>query len=240
MVYCSVADVRRVAGLDSSHISDQRIVDIRDEQAIPELNQELNYTVEDERVYVIDDEKDNDINGSNKTFYAREVHASKKQIGDRNDDGSVTDADVTGYYITSGDDVRKDVNITLDDAKIGKLTVEQTNGDAIPRGAELYLRYEVAPVDEKTPHPLIKTACAQLTAAYSFTNIEATKLKNFSAGNVSINTRTEGYTTMRSQYRETVNTIIQKDTIKFGENKERIDPFDGEPDPDRRHFSTPR
>lgn len=225
MSYCTVEDVRRVSGLDSNHVSDQRIVDIRDKQATPELNQELNVVVEDEFVYIISDEKENDINDNNKTFYTRKTHQSKQQIGDRNDDGVVDDADVTGYYLTSGDDKRKDVSITLEDAKIGKLTVETTGGDPLPRGAELYLRYEVAPVDEQTPHPLVKTACAQLTAAYAFTNIEATKLKNFSTGNIRISTRTEGYSTMRSQYRETVNSITQRDVIGFGKNENEIDPF---------------
>ena len=221
MVYCDVNFIRTVSGLESEMIKDKNIRDLRDRVATPEMNDDLNYYVTPEQVGRIDSEKTNKIDDDNTTFYLKEVHQNHKFVGDSNDDGEVTDDDVSGYFV-DGDSERHDVLITLVDAETGELTVTDVNGDPIPKSSKLYITYAVAPINQQEPHSMIKVACAQLTAAYSFTNIEATKLQSFSIGDVNISKQSRGYEMMKEQYNETVQRIIAQDVIDFGENVNEI------------------
>lgn len=228
MTYCSVNKVRLVSGLESHDISDDKIRDIRDEVATEELNQDVNQKVQDEKFQRISGEKENRIDGSNKTFYLRETHNSELQVGDRNGDGNVDETDLTVYQLDGDDNRVTSLNVTLDDRELGKLTVEDSSNDALDEG-ELYVSYVVSPVDEdgytgqdfstSGPDRLVETACAQLTAAYCFTNVEASKLKDFSVGNVTINSQSEGARIMRQEYRDTVRRITQTQVIQSGQNR---------------------
>jgi len=232
MTYCSVNQVRLVSGLESNQITDADIRDIRDEVATSELNDDINQKVQDEKLNVtISGEKENDIDGSNKTFYLQGTHKSELQVGDRNNDGTVDSTDLNVYQIVDNDNDGTDervtnLNVTLDDREIGKLTVEDSSNNALEEG-DVFVSYELAPLDEDGygtdfssggPAKQIETACAQLTAAYCFTNIEAAKLKDFDIGNVSINTQSEGAQIMRSEYRDTVRRINQTQVIQSGQN----------------------
>lgn len=232
MTYCSVNKVRLVSGLESHDIPDEKIRRIRDEVATEELNEDVNQKYQDEKVNVrISAEKENIIDGSNKVFYLQGVHGNELQVGDLNGDGEVTEADVE-LYLIDGDGNRIDsFNVSLEDREIGKLSVERLNGDALEEG-DLYATYVVAPVDEDGygsdfnsagPDRLVETACAQLTAAYCFTNIEASKLKDFSVGNVTINSQSEGARIMREEYRDTVKRITQTQVLKSGPNKNSVE-----------------
>jgi hypothetical protein len=72
------------------------------------------------------------------------------------------------------------------------------------------------------PDRLIETACAQLTASYAFTNIEASKLKDFSIGNVTINSQSEGARIMRENYMDTLKRITQTQVIQSGDNENTV------------------
>jgi hypothetical protein len=72
-------------------------------------------------------------NGSN-----TEVRTPHKYLADHDFDGSVSgfdvapcNGDITGYYIDS-DYERQDINITVDNAEIGKITITDATGDPIP------------------------------------------------------------------------------------------------------------
>jgi len=229
MTYCSVNKVRLVSGLESHDISDSRIRELRDEVVTEELNEDVNQKVQDERVNRrISGEKENNIDGSNKTFYLREVHQSELQVGDRSGDGNVDASDLSVYQIDQDDNRVTNLSVTLDDREIGKFSVETSGGDALEDG-DLYVSYVVSPVDQDGysnndfstdgPDRLMETACAQLTSAYAFTNIEASKLKDFSVGNVTINSQSEGARIMREEYRNTVQRITQTQVIQSGENQ---------------------
>lgn len=231
MTYCSVNKVRLVSGLESNDITDRKIRNLRDEVATEELNEDVNQKREDEKVNVkIDSEKENDIDGSNTTFYLRGPHKNELQVGDLNGDGLVNDNDVEVYQIDKDDNRVNNLNVSLDDREIGKLTIEDNNNDPLENG-DIYATYVLSPVDENGytssdfndgPDRLIETACAQLTASYAFTNIEASKLKDFSIGNVTINSQSEGARIMREQYRDTVKRITQSQVLKSGENNNEI------------------
>jgi len=228
MSYCSVNKVRLVSGLESHDINDGEIRELRDEVATEELNEDVNQKVQDEQVNRrISGEKENDIDGSNKTFYLRGTHNSELMVGDRSGDGVVDSSDLNVYQIDGDDNRVNDLTVSLEDKEIGKFTVELSSGDALSSG-DLYVNYVLSPVDQDGyknqdftgdgPDRLMETACAQLTAAYAFTNIDASKLKDFSVGNVTINSQSEGARIMREDYRRTVRRITQSQVAQTSEN----------------------
>lgn len=233
MTYCSVNKVRLVSGLESHDINDGEIRELRDEVATEELVEDINQKVQDEQVNRrISGEKENNIDGSNKTFYLRGTHNSELMIGDMNGDGRVDSSDVEVYQIDGDENRVQNLSVTVDDKSIGKLTVEDNSGNALEEG-NIYASYVLAPVDQDGyqgndfstdgPDRLMETACAQLTAAYAFTNIDASKLKDFSVGNVTINSQSEGARIMREEYRNTLRRINQTQVIQSGQNRNTVE-----------------
>lgn len=232
MSYCSVNKVRLVSGLESHDINDGEIRELRDDVATEELNEDINQKVQDEQVNRgISGEKENSINGSNKTFYLRGTHNSELRVGDMSGDGVVDSSDLDVYQLDGDNNRVTSLNVVLEDAGIGEFTVETSGGDALSEG-DLFVSYVLSPVDQDGysnndftgdgPDRLVETACAQLTAAYAFTNVEASKLKDFSVGNVTINSQSEGARIMREDYRDTVKRITQSQVIQSGPNRNSV------------------
>lgn len=234
MTYCSVNKVRLVSGLESSDVTDEDIRDLRDEVATSELNEDINQTVRNERVdRQISGAKENSIDGSNTTFYLKKPHQTVLKLGDKNDDGVVNGEDLDVYYIDDDDNRVTDVQITVEDVDEGRFEMVDSDGTALEEDVvgKIFADYEAAPVDEdgygndfssEGPDMNVETACAQLTAAYCFTNVEATKLKDFSIGDVSINTQSEGAQVMRSSYMETIKRITQRQVVQTGQNENSV------------------
>jgi len=221
MTYCSVQRVRLVTGLESDEIGDGKLRDLRDDVAIPEVNSDINQTIKNEEASFISDYKDNVVDGDNKTFYLQKTHNSFRQLGDFNDDGVVDSSDVEAVMVDG--DTKESLNVvSIDDADEGEITVERQNGDAVPSTAKVFFTYAVAPVDAESPDVRIATACAELTGAYAFTNIDVKKLKNYSIGDVSINRQSEGYSEMRERYMQTISALTQRETITSGTNNQKI------------------
>lgn len=233
MAYCSVNRVRLVSGLDSHEISDDKIRDLRDEIATPEMNQDIIQKKEDERVdRRISKEKQNRTDGENEIFYLRETHNNELQVGDKNNDGLVDESDLDFHFIDSEDNRTSNFSKELLDREIGKIQLTNEDGSPLDNG-ELYVSYVASPVNQNGyenrnfqtgdgPDRLVETACAQLTAAYSFTNVEASKLKDFSIGNVTINSQSEGASIMREDYRNTLRRITQTQVAQSGENENTV------------------
>ena len=223
MVYCDVSLVRLASGLEEE-VRDTKIRDVRDEIAIPRLNDDIQTRVEAEEVKKINGSKKNKVDGENKTFYLKETHDSFRQIGDLNDDGEVTVDDIHAWAIVDGE-TRVEVKInSLLDKNQGKFTaVRKDTNEPLNRNAELYVRYRHAPVDVASPNSMVSIACAQLTAAYCFSNIETPKLKDFSIGDVNISKQSEGFSIMMDQYTNTMRKIVNRELIQFDENENSIE-----------------
>lgn len=223
MTYCDVSLVRTVSGLENE-VRDERVRNIRDDIAIPRINDDIQTRVEKEHVTEITGAKLNDTNGDNKTFYLREVHNSFRQLGDLDDDGEVTTDDIKAWAVIDRDE-RKDVKINaILDKSEGKFTaVLKDDNSPLPEDAELYVRYRHAPVNVAKPNSMVSIACAQLTAAFCFSNIETPKLKNFSIGDVEIRNQTEGFGIMKDQYTESMRRIVNRELIEFDENENEIE-----------------
>lgn len=183
MAYCTVNDVRLLTSLSVDDIDDEDLKDII-AYATAELNRDINYLVRNEEVKYISAEKENDIDGSNTTFYLKDVHDNHLHLGDYDDDGDVDTDDMEFYTLdNSVPAVRTTYSVSsLDDTEIGKVTLSSS-----PTSDEtLYVTYSVAPLDESGPDQLIKQACVQLTAALAYTKIKASKIGKFKIGKISV------------------------------------------------------
>lgn len=226
MSYCSIQRIRLLTEIQSEDASDAELRDLRDEVAVPKLNEDINQDVKDEEIDYVDNGKDNDIDGSNKTFYLKEVHNSFREVGDLNDDAQIDSNDIEVYYIDNNDN-RVTPNVaSLDDASIGKFTLEEQNGDALEAddiSDGPYVTYTVAPTDVDTPARSIENACAYLTGALGYGKINAGNYDNFSIGSVSVNDSSDGSAEDQlKKYESNISRIGQKELIQSGENKNEI------------------
>lgn len=222
MSVCSTQFIRKIGNIRSEIAPDDNIRDYRDDVAYPTLVDDLNYSVEDELVVMISQEKENDIDGDNTIYYLRELHKNHKWLGDRNADGEVDESDVEAYTIDSDDVRHEDLEVTVLDPRIGKLEVLDGDGDPL-QDVDLYFSYDVAPLDEDSPHPLYKLACAQLTAAYLYTSIEAPKLERYDIGDVKVSKQSGAEEDFWKEYEKTKRKIVGRDVYAFGENTNKIE-----------------
>lgn len=220
MAYCNIQKIRLMTGLSSERISDTELRDFRDDVATPKLNEDVNTIIMDEKVDYISSDKQNEINGSNKTFYAKEVDAEYSFIGDFNDDGTVDDSDVEAFQVANNQ--RTDLSVTLENHETGELTIEKSNGDAVEEG-DIYLNYAVAPADQKTPSKMIEIACAQLTGMFGYSNINAENFDSFSIGSVTVEDSDSSASDLFSDYQQTIIQINQREVIQAGENRNKIE-----------------
>jgi len=223
MSYCDVSLVKTISGVDNTDIRDQKIRDIRDDVATPKMNNEILTRVDKEKVQSIAEGKDNVTDGSNETFYLKETHDSFREVGDLDDNGTVDNGDIEAWAVVG--DERIDVNVTeLVDAKEGEFkAVKESDGQPLPNNANLYVRYRYAPVNFSEPNAAVSVACAQLTSAFCFSNIETSKLKSFSIGDVDIRRQSEGFAILKDQYMDTRSKIVAREVIEFGENVNEIE-----------------
>jgi len=197
--YCSIDDIRMISGLTSSEISDSQLYDLL-EFAMAQLNSDINVKIVREKIEWLDDVRENKINGENKTYYVK--YWKDYYIGDLNNDGTVNTDDVIVYQVDAND-VETQLTVSSVSPEEGKFELASAPESTV----ELYVTYARAPLDEQTPHPLIKLACAQLTAALAFTRLDAKKLRSFRVGKIAVTKQSDAYNIFYNQYRRTINQI---------------------------------
>lgn len=135
-------------------------------------------------------------------------------------------SDIQVYYIDDDDNRVVPTIVSLDDADIGKFTMEKSNGNALVADEVSegpFVTYAAAPIDMQTPARKVEAACAYLTGAMAYTGINAENFSNFSIGSVSVD---EGDSDQASEqmvkYDMTVQRIGQRELIQSDENKNNI------------------
>ena len=63
MSFCSVEKIRLVSGLESNHVSDRELAELRDRVATAELNKDVLQKVENEECHRSSEEKENRVDG---------------------------------------------------------------------------------------------------------------------------------------------------------------------------------
>lgn len=177
MVWASTNDVRLLTGLTESDIDTDdlnSLIDIAQKEVLLQINNK----VVRESIQYIDETRQNEIDGINKTYYIKNWKGNF--ISDYNYDFSVNASDVTMYAV-DGNGVESEVSIdtvTYDEGKIVVITA-QNNMD-------LYITYVYTYFDPVNPDPSIKLATEYLAGAYTYMRINSSQKKQVKFGNVTI------------------------------------------------------
>lgn len=214
--YCEVEMVRNLTGLTSGEIRDKRIRELRDQIAIPQVNSDLFVTVEKEAVKMYEDSLSNDLSDYDRLYRLQNIFKRDRKLGDLNNDGEISTDDVIVWYESDGNN--SFVDVVEIDSDTGEFAVSEDTPVM-----DLYANYKHSPVSIDDPEPLLQVACAQLTGAYCFSNIETKKLKNYSIGDVTIRNQSDGFKIMHDQYKATRRRINNGHLVKSGENDEKIE-----------------
>ena len=197
--YCSIKEVRTLTGLTETQISDSNVFSLI-KYAMAQLNADIQVEHKDERLLYISLEKENDIDGSNTTFYTRNL-----LLGDKDNNGSVDTDDIEAYSLDS-DGTRTSLTVSsIDDVELGKFTL----ASAPTEDKTYYINYFSTPLLAEPPHMLIRLACSYLTAALSYTRIDAAKCKRFRVGKISVMQQSDAFGTYMGKYRNVVDQISQ-------------------------------
>ena len=200
MAYCVYGDVQTETGLTSDEIADATVISLIASATI-DLNAIINVRVEDEHVIQIDNERKNGIDGSNTTYYTR-----RYPLADGDNDGAIGTGDIAAYQL-SGTGTRTALTVsTIADDEIGKFTLS-----AAPSNVDVYLTYYYATLEEETPHPLVKKACIELTAAKCYQRIADGSVKSFRLGSFAIVKEKSTYAEYMSRFWNTVRQITAHD-----------------------------
>ena len=190
--YCSPDDVRLLANLSSTDVSDSTLYDIIT-FAMAQLNHEINSKIIEETIEEIDSTRENKIDGSNKTFYVKK--SFNWYIGDLDDDGDVDTDDIEVYEYDS-DGNRTQMTVSEIYPNEGKFVLSS----APSSGSTLKVTYTYAPVSESDPHPLLRQACAYLAASLAYTRIETGYYEKLQLGKLTLQNMTSGFTKHFNQY----------------------------------------
>ena len=177
MPYCTAADVRAIANLTSTDITDGDLETLI-AYATAELNSQINGKIIEEIIEYIDDVRSNDIDGSNTTFYVSKSFLW--YFGDMNNDGTVDTDDIVVYEYKS-DDTREQMTVSSIDEN-GKFVVSQAPAST----SYITATYCYTPLSEQQPHTLIKKACMELSASMAFTKIQARDWDKLSLGKLTV------------------------------------------------------
>lgn len=233
MSYCDIELVRLIGAPDSTEVGDAKVKRIRDNVAVGRLNSDIQTEVKKERVKKISDSKKNEVDGENTTFYLDKTHDNFRALGDRNDDGVIDRNDIKAWAVVDGERVEVDIAEIVDpvdgvfEAGLNLVFTDQDETeydlDALPHEADLYVSYKHAPADMAEPNSMVEVACAQLTAAYCYSNIETEKLKNFTIGDLTIRKQSQGFSLMMDQYTESMRRLVNREVVGFDDNENIIE-----------------
>ena len=198
--YCSPDDVRIVANLSTSDVSDTALWDII-QFAQASFNKEINSRVIEEKVAFIDNYRQNKIDGSNTTFYVQRSY--KWYIGDLNNDGEITTTDVEVWNFDPADDTKTKMVVNSIDWQTGQIVLDE----APASGHMLKITYCYTPVDESTPDEIVKQATAFLAAALAFTKVETRDYDKMSLGKLMVAKLPRGFQNYYQLYRQYLHLI---------------------------------
>ena len=202
MAYCTFTDVRVLTNLAIADISDADLTSIIT-YATYQLNHDISTEVVRERIEYIDNTRENDRDGVNTTYYVKNWEG--KYLADRNDDGTVTVADIEVVKVAS-DGTESSVTVSTITHDQGKFVISS----AVSSDYDLYVTYKWSYVNCSTPSPLVKMACVVLTAAWAYGKINFGKAPQASFGNIRFYRHMEAFDKFYKQYQRIIDQINNK------------------------------
>jgi len=211
--YCTVEDIRDVTNLTAADITDGnlcRLITLSCQQ----LNRDVQVYIEEERIFSIpgwEGVKTNDVDGTNVTYYT--VHYP---IGDSNNTFKVDVSDITVYEIDSSTTPSTKTVLTVSSItpNSGQFVVATP---ASTSDKTLFVTYYCSPLSMSDPHPLIRMAAMQLTAAWAYQKINVGKSPKFKLGNVQIARDMDSFKVWMQRYKETLLEISARSMVDYGE-----------------------
>jgi len=197
--YCSITDVRNMTNITTDDLTDTEVGNLI-QQALKEVNRDINVEVVREQVSYLDDLRSNDINGTNTTFYVRNWEG--RFIADADDDGDVDSSDLTVIY--------KDSDGTETESAVSSITPSEGKfvmGTAPTSDQEVYLTYQWAARDPSTPDGSINLACTFLTVAYCYSKINIGRPIKTDFGSTKITRSMDDYKYYKEKYNDEINKI---------------------------------
>lgn len=174
-----------------------------------EIQQELNVDIFREYITYISRARQNNINGTNTTFYI--FNYLDKFFADRNGDGSVTIADMKIYAVDS-EGVETNPTISSFDNANRSITLATA-----PESVQLYIDYSYSFYDMDTPDNRIKILAKYLSLSYCYFELEldlvgtSVKMGNISYSGINTNSKTSKY---NKRYMKLLNELKTYGTSK--------------------------
>jgi hypothetical protein len=199
-MYAGTADVRLITNLSTSDISDANLNSLITYAAY-EMNSDIGvtlYTRLGDSNYFI-----GDYDGSNKTFALK-----FSPLGDLNNDGTVDTSDIEVWSKANTADVYTKMTSgtatisSIDDHEMGKFTFTTT-----PSLTNDYIvKYVWFPIPFN--HPLLKRACAELTAYLAFLKANLKDVDSYRLGKMEVR-KTTRFPNMANYYERYTQTLGQ-------------------------------
>lgn len=199
MAYTTTAKIRLLTNLTTSDVSDDDVTNLI-AQATYQVNSDLNTRVYREVIGYIDNTRQNEINGTNTTYYVKNWNA--KFIGDGDNDGGVDTSDITVYQVAS-DGTESTLTVSSITPTTGKFVLDS----APSSGVDLYVTYEWCYRDESTPDKMVELATSLLTAAFCFEKIERGLAPMQVFGNVKLTRDMEASNRFYQRYKDLISNI---------------------------------
>lgn len=199
MAYAVFGDIRVLTNLTIADIADADLTSLITYSTY-QLNKDISTEVIRERIEYIDNTRENDIDGTNTTFYIKNWEG--KFIADRNDDGAVSTSDIEVVKVAT-DGTESSVALSSIDASKGKFIVSSAPGSDYT----LYVTYNWSYADCATPAPIVKMACVLLTIAWAQMKLNVGKAPQASFGNVKFFRHMSAFEKYYKEYQRIVDKI---------------------------------
>ena len=187
MAYCTASEVFDLCGLTSSDVSSSKMLSII-RTATTRINADINLVIREERANFIDQYRQNKRNGTNTVFYVQDSY--KYFLGDYDNDGDVDISDVEVWLYDPSAKTKTSATISAVNWQQGKITLTS----APDSNNYVYITYARAPLDESTPHRLIKEACKALSASLAYMKIRAEDYQKLNLGDFAVTAYAGGQT----------------------------------------------
>lgn len=203
MAYSTVDDARAITGLSSNDVSDAVLYSLGTIAAY-KLNRDINTEVIREPIEYIDGTRENNIDGSNTTYYVRNW---KDYIADKDGDQDVDTSDINVYQVES-DGTETELTVSSITANDGKFILSSAPSSDV----NLYVSYEYAPVSVSDPHKLISAAHSYLVASMSMTRLSVGQYNRVRIGAISVSLNSLAQKVYLEKYDDVINQINNRMT----------------------------
>lgn len=207
-------DVRAITSYDitTSDLSDDELNTLI-AYAIAEFNNDVGVRIIEEEVSYIDQYRKNEIDGSNKTFYVQSSFLW--YLGDLNNDGNISTADVEVWVYDSADDTRTKYTVSEID-EIGKVILSK----APPSTSTVKITYLRVPLPMSDA--LMKKAICELSAHYAYMGLDAREKKRVNIRGFSIARDPRAAKDYYNRYLETLARINARHAVLVGQQKDTL------------------